>query len=325
MQQKGEIMIINPILPVWLMGILCVVFLCFKRKGVFNFIRQICIVVLLFVVNLRIMVGDAESETVTTSADILFVVDNTISMFAEDYNGKERRMDAVREHCEYIVEQLPGAYYSVVSFENGVQSLTPYTNDASMTSQALQTLNGQGTLYAVGSSMNEVIEALPKLLDNGRDNYQVVFFISDGEITNGDELKKVSGLKNHVDTGAVLGYGTKEGGQMRAVSYIGSEDPPEYVTYYDGNFDEKRALSKIDESNLKSIAENLGVDYVHMTKTSDIDACLAKVRKGIESAPKVKSEDSTEGYADTYYLFVIPLLLLLLFDFIYYKRRGGQV
>ncbi len=318
-------MIINPILPVWLMGILCVVFLCFKRKGVFNFIRQICIVILLFVINLRIMVGEAESQTVMASADILFVVDNTISMFAEDYDGNGRRMDAVREHCTYIMEQLPGAYYSVVSFENGASSLTPYTNDASMTRQTLQTLNGQGTLYAVGSSMNDALEALPELLDNGRDNYQVVFFISDGEITNGDVLEKVPGLTNHIDTGAVLGYGTKGGGHMRAVSFIGSDDPPEYVTYYDDNFDEKKALSKIDEGNLKSIADHLGVDYVHMTKTSDIDACLAKVRKGIESAPKEKSEESTEGYSDTYYFFVIPLLLLLLFDFIYYKRRGGQV
>ena len=318
-------MIINPILPVWLMGIICVVFLCFRRKGVFNYIRQICIVILLFVVNLRIMVGEAESQTVMASADILFVVDNTISMFAEDYDGNGRRMDAVREHCSYIMEQLPGAYYSVVSFENGVQPLTPYTNDASMTAQALQTLSGQGTLYAVGSSMNDAMDELPKLLDNGRDNYQVVFFISDGEITNGDELKKVSGLANHIDTGAVLGYGTKEGGHMKAVSFIGSEDPPEYVTYYDDNFDEKKALSKIDEDNLESIADNLGVDYVHMTKTSDIDACLAKVRSGIESAPKEKSEESTEGYSDTYYFFVIPLLLLLVFDFIYYKRRGGQV
>ncbi len=318
-------MIINPIIPVWLMGIICVGFLCLKRKGTFNYIRQICIVVLLFVINLRIMVGEAETQTVTANADVLFVVDNTISMFAEDYNGNERRMDAVREHCDYIIEQLPGAYYSVVSFENGAQSMMPYTNDASMISQAIRTLNGQGTLYAVGSSMNDALEALPELLNNGRDNYQVVFFLSDGEITNGDTLEKVSGISQHIDTGAVLGYGTKEGGHMRAVSYIGSEDPPEYVTYYDDNFDERKALSKIDERNLEGIADNLGVDYVHMTKTSDIDACLAKVKQGMESAPKEKSEDSTEGYADTYYMFVLPLLLLLLFDFIYYKRRGGRV
>ncbi len=317
-------MIINPIIPVWLMGILCVVFLCFKRKGAFNYIRQICIVVLLFVINLRIMVGDAESETVTASADVLFVVDNTISMFAEDYNGTERRMDAVKQHCEYIMEQLPGAYYSVVSFENGVQPLTPYTNDAAVTIQAICTLKGQGTLYAVGSSMNDAMKALPDLLDNGRDNYQVVFFISDGEITNGDKLEKVSGISQHVDTGAVLGYGTKEGGAMRAVSYIGSEDAPEYVTYYDDDFNERKALSKIDENNLNSIADNLGVDYVHMTETSDIDFCLSKIRQGIEAAPKVKSEEGTEGYSDTYYFFVIPLLLLLVFDFLYYKRRGGQ-
>lgn len=317
-------MIINPIIPVWLMGILCVAFLCFRRKGAFNYIRQICIVLLLFVINLRIMVGDAESETVMAGADVLFVVDNTISMFAEDYNGTERRMDAIRRDCEYIMEQLPGAYYSVVSFENGVQTLTPYTNDATVTGQAIRTLNGQGTLYAVGSSMNDALKALPDMLDNDRDNYQVVFFISDGEITNGEALEKVSGLSQHVDAGAVLGYGTKEGGAMRAVAFIGSEDAPEYVTYYDDNFEERKALSRIDEKNLRSMAENLGVDYVHMTEVSQIDNCLAQIRRGIESAPKVKTSDTTEGYADIYYLFVIPLLGLLVFDFLYYKNRGGE-
>ena len=75
-------MITNPIIPVWLMGILCVFFLCLKRKGKFNYIRQILIVVLLFVINLRIMISDGEAETVMAGADVLFVVDNTISMLA---------------------------------------------------------------------------------------------------------------------------------------------------------------------------------------------------------------------------------------------------
>lgn len=317
-------MIINPIIPVWLMGILCVIFLCFKRKGALNYIRQICIVVLLFVINLRIMVGEADSQTVMTGADVLFVIDNTISMFAEDYNGNERRMDAVKRDCEYIMEQLPGAYYSVVAFDNLVRTVTPYTNDAIMTKQSFLTLNGQGTLYAMGSSMNAVLEELPGMLNGDRDNYQVVFFISDGEITNNETLKTVSGISQHVDSGAVLGYGTTEGGPMRMVSYIGAEDEPEYITYYDDNFDERNALSVIDEKNLKSIAENIGIEYVHMTDTSKIDDCLARVKKGIESAPKEKASDTTEGYEDIYYLFVIPLLLLLVFDFLYYKRRGGM-
>lgn len=100
-------MIINPIIPVWLMGILCVFLLFMKRKGTYNLIKQIVIVILLFVINLRIMIGNGDVDTVTVDADVLFVVDNTISMLAEDYNGTERRMDAVKEDLRYIMEQLP--------------------------------------------------------------------------------------------------------------------------------------------------------------------------------------------------------------------------
>ena len=105
-------MIINPIIPIWLMGIICVVCLVFKRKGIFNYIRQIIIIVLLFVVNLRIMVPKDDATNITCDIDVLFVVDNTISMLAEDYDGDGRRMDAVKADCQYIMEQFSGASFS---------------------------------------------------------------------------------------------------------------------------------------------------------------------------------------------------------------------
>lgn len=316
-------MITNPIIPVWLMGILCVFFLCLKRKGKINYIRQILIVVLLFVINLRIMIADGEAETVMAGADVLFVVDNTISMLAEDYNGSERRMDAVKEDCKYILEQLPGASYSVMSFGNTVQMLTPYTTDMAITENAVRSLKGQATLYATGTSINGVLKELPYHLDNDRDNYQVVIFISDGEITNKETLKKATGLKKYIDEGVVLGYGTKQGGPMKALPFIGSEEEPEYITYYDDDFEEQNAISKLDEDNLQEIADMMGVDYVHMTETSEVDASLARIRRGIASAPKSMEKDSTDGYADTYYWFVLPLLALLVIDFCYYKKRGN--
>ncbi len=315
-------MIINPILPVWLMGSLCVIYLLLNRRGAKNYIRQILILILLFIINLRIMVGSSEAETALVGADVLFVVDNTISMLAEDYDGAGRRLDAVKEDCKYIMEQLPGSSYSLVSFGNNVQSMVPYTIDVTVVDQAIRSLEGQAKMYAVGTSLNDVLKELPNLLDNDRDNVQVVFFISDGEITNGESLKSATDLKKYVDYGAVLGYGTQEGGPMRAISFFGSEDEKEYLTYYDVDLGDQKSISKIDEANLKTIAGDMGVEYIHMTEPSQMDESLTKIRRGIETAPKEKKADSTEGYSDIYHWFVIPLLLLLVIDFIYYKRRG---
>ena len=43
---------IHPIIPIWLMAVICVGMLVMKRKGIWNYIRQILIVALLFTINL---------------------------------------------------------------------------------------------------------------------------------------------------------------------------------------------------------------------------------------------------------------------------------
>lgn len=315
-------MTIKPIIPIWLMGIICVIFLLLRRKGVFNYIRQIIIVILLFVINLRIMVPGGTVTTVAPEIDVLFVCDNTISMLAEDYNGDERRIDAVKKDCMYILEQFPGASVSIVTFDRSVEMKVPYTVDTFIVEQTIESLNGEASYYAKGSSLNMVMAQLENFLDRGRDTYQLVFFISDGEITaEGETLKTYPALADYVDDGAVLGYGTTEGGYMQAVAMSMTEDEPEYLYYYDDNFDKVKAVSKIDEENLNSIAKDLDVDYIHMTKHSDIHNKVDEIKENMSGAITSSNEDSKSGYSETYYYFLIPLIGLLVFDLMYYKRK----
>lgn len=312
-------MIMNPIIPIWAMAILCIFFLFLKRKGKANYIRQILIVMLLFLINMRIMVRGDDVPTMTPNVDVIFVVDNTISMLAEDYNGDGRRMDAVKNDCKYITEQFPGASFSVIAFGDSVQRLTPYTVDANMVVETIGLLQGQPKYHAQGTSLNGVMDAMKQMLDDGRENYKILFFISDGEIQNSEELKSYKELDQYVDAGAVLGYGTEMGGPMKTVEYTGEES--EYLYYYDDDYDEKLAVSKIDEGNLKSIASDFGIDYIHMTQQSEINSTIKDLQAKVNDLEMKEDTQSKEGYADIYYLFVIPLLLLLIWDFIYYKRK----
>ncbi len=313
-------MIINPIIPVWLMGIVCVLLLILKRKGAFNYVRQILMVVLLFVVNLRIMIPDGEHTAVKANVDVLFVVDNTISMLAEDYDGDNRRMDAVKKDCEYIMQELSGASFSVVSFSNDVQRLTPYTSDADITMQAFASLNGQKELYARGTSINAALSYMKETLDTERDTYQVVFFISDGEITKeGETLELSEDIAQYIEHGAVLGYGTEEGGPMKVAPYMGAEE--EYLEYYDYDEGYVKGISKIDEDNLKDIAEYMEVEYVHMEKQSAINDVLSDIQNAMKDETVEATTDPTKGATDIYYFFLIPFVVLLIFDFVYYKRK----
>ena len=314
-------MILNPIIPLWLMGIICVALLFFKRKGIFNYIRQIVIIVLIFVINMRIMIVSDNVSKMTSNVDVLFVIDNTISMLAEDYDGNGRRIDAVKSDCDYIMKELAGASFSVAVFEGELKRSMPYTIDSEMINLAIEALEGESYYYAKGTSLNDIMSKMDTVLDNDRDTYKVIFFISDGEVINGDKLESHSGLSDYMDTGAVLGYGTEEGGPMRPRSSATDTGERDYIDYYDDD-GLKTGISKIDEDNLKLIAKDLGVDYVHATSRSDIKDIVKEIKKDVSASAEFEKSDGKVGYEETYYYFVVGLLALLVFDFIYYKKKA---
>ena len=315
-------MIINPIIPLWLMGIICIILLFFKRKGLFNYIRQILIVFLMFVINMRIMILADDVTNMTSNVDIMFVIDNTISMLAEDYNGDEKRLDAVKEDCKYIIEKFAGASYSLIVFDNNVQRMLPYTIDTEMVIHAIDLLEGQSQFYATGTSLNHVMAEMDKMLDNNRDTYKILFFISDGEVINSDELKSYGELGKYVDNGAVLGYGTDKGGVMRPVQFAGDSDTADILYYYDENDNWVQAISKIDEKNLKQIAKNFGVSYVHATDRKAVNKQVEKIIDKLGQNGEFKMGDGSKGYKETYYYFVFILMGILIYDFIYYRKKG---
>ena len=181
----------------------------------------------------------------------------------------------------------------------------------------ISTLHGQMKYYAKGTTFKDVVNTMKKTLDTEDKHTKIVFFISDGEVTNNGKLASFEELSDYIDGGAVLGYGTEDGGYMKAYGYSGDEEE-EYVDYRDENFNYVKAKSYIDETNLKQIASDLDIEYVHMTKTERIDKVLSSLKNiSVTSSEVVK----TEGYSDIYYWFVIPLLVLFVIDLIYCKKR----
>ena len=314
-------MTINPIIPLWLMGIICIAALFFKRKGVFNYVRQIIIILLIFVINMRIMIPSNDITQMSSNIDVTFVIDNTISMLAEDYDGDGIRLDAAKKDCKYIMEEFAGASFSLVVFDNEVYKKVPFTIDNNMVQQGIDVLYGQTLYYAKGTSLNEVMNEMDDMVESNRDSYKLIFFLSDGEIINGDELSSHGELSKYVDGGAVIGYGTEKGGVMHPRLYAGS-DETELLTYYNEEYEEVKGISKIDEGNLKKIAQDFGVDYVHATDHKTVKKQVENIKKDVGKNADFDKGDGTQGYQETYFYFVFALVLVLAYDLIYYKNKA---
>ncbi len=314
---------INPIIPIWLMAILCVGMLFLKRRNMRAYIRQIIAVVLIFLINLRIMVPSANVSTNTQTLDtyVLFVVDDTISMLARDYDGDTERLTAVKNDCSHIIEQLDGAKFAVISFNNNANLVAPYTDNSEYANDVIDSLYPLDSLYARGTSMNVCLDVMTDTLKRARekaDGSVVVFFISDGEITNEDKLESFKAAAKYVDGGAVLGYGTKDGGNMYVKSYY--TDQEELLEDTSG-YPRKPAVSKIDEKNLKSIADDLGISYINMNDSTNVDPVIKKIQReatGDSKTGKVK------GFVDIYYIFAAMLAALLVLDFVDIRRKTRE-
>ena len=90
----------------------------------------------------------------------------------------------------------------------------------------------------------------------------------------------------------------------------------EYYINDPDTFDD--ALSKIDEKNLNQIADDLEIDYIHMDRQSNVDKVLKPIKK---LAVKESVVSKKSNGIDIYYYFVIPLLGLLIWEFIEFRRR----
>lgn len=316
-------MIFSPIIPIWIMIIVCVILIIVILKNKSNLIRRLVIIALLFIINLRIMIPSSKGEGFTNNIDVLFVIDNTISMIAEDYNKNKPRFDGVKEDCKYIIDELAGAKFSVITFNDTSQILIPYTRDVNMVVDTIEMIKVTDSYYARGSDINIALDDMSKILKSSKEGRtSIVFFISDGEITNDKKLKSFSNVKKYIDNGAVLGYGTQDGGYMKNKSI-----------YYDEEFDKEyiedktdmsvypypKAVSKIDEDNLKQISNDMKIDYINMSKQSNIKSKIKEIKKEIFNAKDI--EDLNNGSIDIYFIFSFVLLLLLIFEFINYKKK----
>lgn len=274
------------------------------RTNILSAIRIIIICALAFMVLMRPSKEEKTHDVYLSNLDVMFVVDDTISMWAEDMNGGTRMKEAEKD-VKYIMDELAGANFALIKFDNYSQILSPYTQDSDDVKDYLDTISVMVSLDAKGSSMNTPYTDMESLLHSTakkKDRQAIVFFLSDGEITNDEKLSSYAGLKDYVKDGAVLGYGTSEGGLMK--------DGYGHYIYDPEGFG--KAKSKIDEKNLKQIASDLGLTYIHVEDQHSVDTRLSIIKS---MAKSVANKQKLTYYTDYYFYFALPLLIMLILEF----------
>ena len=308
------------VMLIW--GIVMLIIVLLNRKHI---IHRILIIILLIIISQRPMIKDVKDNIYNGDYDIVFVIDNTVSMNSVDVNGISR-IAAVKRDCEKIVEDFAGAEFAIINFSNVAQLRYPMTRSSGKILDAIGKLKTIDPNYAKGSSLDLPIEYLKMVLESSRekeDRKTVVFFLTDGELDSANAstsvLEKYKDLKSLVDSGAVLGYGSPEGSKIKITESVNLKNLVDSQGYLINSDNNSPYISKLEENNLKILADNLGINYFHMTDYSVLESKIYELKK---DAYEKDEEYQVEKKVDIYFYFTGALSILLLIE-LYYNRRNA--
>ena len=247
-----------------------------------------------------------------TDLDVFFLVDTTSSSVAEDWSGAKPRLDGMRTDVKAVATQLPGARYSVLTFDQEAVTRLPLTSDSTALGAAMDVLLPETSTYSQGSSVTVGRTALDEALQRDReahpDRARIVFYLGDGEQTASGEPDPFDIDPALVNGGAVLGYGTTQGGRMKE-SGTRSDD---YIT--DPSTDQP-AVSVIDEKELQTIAGQLAVPYLHRTSDDGGAAVVDAVKlKETSSLHTAETSSSVGGRQEFYWVVLLLVAALAAWD-----------
>ncbi|MTG88618.1 VWA domain-containing protein [Cellulosimicrobium sp. BIT-GX5] len=293
-------------------------------------LRRAGAVVLLGIIGLGPSVASTDRDTSVANVDMFFVVDRTGSMAAEDYGpqGGQERLDGVRHDITSLTEAIPGARYSIISFDSQASRQLPLTTDARAITSWADTFHREITRYSQGSLTDRPLDELRSALQGSAEqhpaNVRLVFFLSDGEQTAEGEPRSFADLAPLVDGGAVLGYGTSEGGRMKEYDPDVAPEDAEYIIDWSQQSEDGEpveALSVIDEETLNALAEQLGVPYVHRQEPGETASLVAGVDPQQVAAD---GRRDVTAYRPVVWPFALALVALLGVEAWFWARSASR-
>lgn len=284
-----------------------------KENPALTWIRRAAIACLVALVLAGPSIKTEETQ-VTSNTEIIFAVDRTGSMAAEDGPGGSPRLDAVRGDLVSMLEATAGSRYAIVIWDSSSRIELPFTTDGSAVQSFAEVLHQEISEFSDGSSLDRPVPTLLEILQNAKEqrpqNIRFLVVISDGEITStqsGDAQNMAdawAALTPYIDGGVVLGYGTEAGGTMRTYrageGLVETDGEAQYIT--DPNAEpggptnaegEPLAVSRADMDTMEKIAGALGVDLL----ANGSPAQIQSVGEGfMQQAELLEERQGTRGH-----------------------------
>lgn len=266
-------------------------------------IRRTLMLLIVAVMVLTPSVVSSTTSQAINATDVIVAVDTTGSMAVADATyGSEKtitRIDAARQAVHDVTAAYPDASFAALRFGASGTLDVPLTPDAPAIDNWANTLAVEATSMSAGSSLDAPIDQLlltaKSIREAHPDDAIVLYLITDGEQTSNVTRRTFSSLRQYLNDGFTVGVGSTEGGKIPViadgVSAGDSNTTDHWVVDPDTG---EPGISKMDEKNLKDIADEISGTYVAVDASQTLaDSVSAKSSKQWRMTTTVKERTRT--------------------------------
>lgn len=273
-------------------------------KGVIKSAMVLAAIALLIVAFANPQIGSKVEEVKQVGIDVYILLDVSLSMQAEDI--KPSRLAKAKHEISKLIHKLRGDRIGLIIFSGEAFVQFPLTTDYAAANLFLSAVD-VSSIPQPGTAIVPAINLAMKSFKKENETKKAIVIITDGENHEGDVTKVAEEAASKGVSIFTIGLGSPTGTPIPIKNKSGANVG--YKKDRHGN----TVLTKLDEVTLKSIALAGSGEYYHGTNSEDE---LDKVYKDLSQFDKAEyGTTKITEYEDRFYYFLIPVLLLLVFEF----------
>ncbi len=246
------------------------------------------------------------------NVNVFFLVDRSVDSRVRDYGDGVSRMSGIRADMAAVIDAYPGARFAVIGFASAPGIDWPLSEDTWSLTSLVAGLSpyvsappDAASRVDAGAAANLLRYQLIQADQRYPDAQNLVFYLGEG--AGGATTPQGSfAVGDRVDGGAVLGYGTTAGGPIPGAYVEGA------LTYLADTRSGAPVVSALNEPELRRIADELGVGYVHRDPGQPVSVVLPDVRAGPGSDAAVLTGTPVPQRTELYWVLALLAAALLL-------------
>lgn len=291
------------------------------QKRRLKLVLQSCAIFFFVLAWARPQMGESKQEVKSEGVEIIFAVDVSESMMAEDV--KPSRLEQVKVELARLVDLTPGNKTGILAFAGTAALLSPLTNDPAAIKMYLDSLSpasvsSQGTCFECALRAAEsAFERGGIATDDSVKVTRVILIASDGEDHEPGALAAAEELAKKGVRIFTMAYGTERGGAIPVRDGMG------YLRGYKKDRSGQTILSQVKGEALKALASAGQGTFVFASFGGDHTKQIAQDLDRLEKT-EFDSNIATQ-YDEKFQIFLFLGLLFALLDLILGERRRGHV